>query len=327
MVMALARFNMVDPNATPESMSERYRAMLEIADLADEHGFYGITLEEHHGADNNWSPSPMLTAGMVLARTTQLTCTLSALLLPLHDPIRVAEDLAVIDLVSQGRLNVILGLGYRPEEYHLLGKDWDNRGRLFDQSIETLLAAWSGEPFVYRGETVQVTPVPFTQPRPLVMLGGSSKIACRRAARFGLPISLAANLPELEEYYYARCAEYGTEGFIMMPSATTAMLWCSEDPDRSWAQLGHHFLHEAETYRQWQTPDIRSAVHSQAQSADELREEEIYQILTPEQMLERSRNPTTGGVLTLHPLVGGMPVAEAMTCMTLFVDQVIPHLG
>lgn len=327
MAMVLMRCNMIDPDATPETMSERYRAVLDLAEIADDHGFYGMTLEEHHGAANNWSPTPMLTAGMILARTTKLTCTLSALLLPLHDPIRVAEDLAVIDLTSPGRLNVIVGLGYRPEEYHLLGKDWDARGKLFDDALTTLLQAWSGEPFEYRGQTVQVTPRPFTQPHPLLMVGGSSKVACRRAARFGLPISLAANLPELEEYYYAKCAEYGTEGFMVMPSATTAMLWCSADPERSWSELGHHFLHEADTYRRWQTPDIHSAVHSHARTVDELRAEGIYQILTPEEMVERAADPKTGGVLTLHPMVGGLPVRDAMASIALFVDQVVPHLG
>jgi len=65
-----------------------------------------------------------------------------ALLLPLHDPLRVAEDIAVLDLASGGRLSpVILGLGYRPEEYAMFAKDWSNRGKLFDECVDALLKA------------------------------------------------------------------------------------------------------------------------------------------------------------------------------------------
>ena len=153
MSLALIRFNLIDPSLDSQGLSDRYKAMLNMATFADEHGFFMATFEEHHGAENAWSPTPLLNAGAVLSRTTNLAASVSALLLPLHDPIRVAEDIAVIDLMSGGRLTVILGLGYRPSEYQLLAKDWDRRGKIMDESIETLLKAWSGEPFEYNGGT------------------------------------------------------------------------------------------------------------------------------------------------------------------------------
>ena len=145
MPLSLVRFNLVDPTLDPGTLSDRYRTMLDMAVHADQHGFFMATFEEHHGTDNAWSPTPLINAATVLARTTNLAASVSALLLPLHDPIRVAEDIAVIDLLSGGRLTTILGLGYRPSEYALLGKDWDGRGALMDRSVETLLAAWTGE--------------------------------------------------------------------------------------------------------------------------------------------------------------------------------------
>ena len=93
-----------------------------------------------------------------------------------------------------------------------------------------------------------VTPRPFTQPHPTLMLGGSSKVAVRRAARFGLPYLPPANLPELEAYYYEQCAEFGTQGFCAMPPEHTAMTFVAEDPERVWRDLGHHFFEEASTY-------------------------------------------------------------------------------
>ena len=112
-VMSMARFNCVQPGAQPDEMSARYQAFVEMAGYADEHGFAMVTLEEHHGADNGWSPSPLVMAGLVFGRTKSIGISLSALLLPLHDPLRIAEDLAVLDLASGGRMTTIVGLGYR----------------------------------------------------------------------------------------------------------------------------------------------------------------------------------------------------------------------
>ena len=96
MPMSLVRFNLIDPSLDAASISARYKAMLEMAAFADTNGFFMATFEEHHGAENAWSPTPLLNAGAVLSRTTNLAASVSALLLPLHDPIRVAEDIAVI---------------------------------------------------------------------------------------------------------------------------------------------------------------------------------------------------------------------------------------
>ena len=321
--MTGVRFNCIQPGIEPNEMAARYQAFVEMARYADDAGMGTVTLEEHHGVDNGWSPSPLAMAGMVFGATKSLGVSISALLLPLHDPLRVAEDIAVLDLASGGRLTTILGLGYRPEEYAQHGKDWKNRGKLMDECVDVLLKAWTAEPFEYRGTTVRVTPKPVTQPHPTVLIGGTSRPAARRAARFGLPMFAAANMPELEPYYYAQCEEQGTQGFYMSPSSDFASVHVAEEPDRVWRDLGGHFLHEATKYAAWQTPDIKSAVHSHASTVDELRAEGIYQVLTPEQAVERA---TTRGELYLHPLVGGMPIDEGWECLKLTCDQVLPKV-
>ena len=317
MVLALARFNQVQVGLDPQAMATRYQATIDMAEFADRAGVSMITLEEHHGAPNGWSPSPLITAGLILGRCPRIGVSVSALLVPLHDPLRVAEDVAVLDLASGGRLVVIAGIGYRPEEYAAHGRSWTDRGKVFDEALDTILKAWTGEPFEYRGTTVRVTPKPLTQPHPTLLIGGSSKVAARRAARFGLPLQPSAHLPELEAYYYEQCKEYGTSGFCVLPGADTAMLFVSEDPDRTWARFGQYFLEEAATYRQWQTPDISSAVHSCASTPEELRAEGIYQVLTPAECLERGQADPQGAFV-LHPLVGGMPVEEGWACLELF---------
>ncbi|MFK4598425.1 LLM class flavin-dependent oxidoreductase [Streptomyces pristinaespiralis] len=321
MAFTVARFNMVDPAATPETHAARYRAALEMAVYADDRGVDTVQTEEHHGAANNWLPSPLTFAGAVLGATRRIAVTVSAIIGPLHEPLRLAEDIAVLDLIGRGRLVTVAGIGYRPEEYAQLGVDWSRRGRLQDELLENLLAAWTGESFVYRGRTVRVTPRPYTRPHPLLIVGGSSRAAARRAARFGLPFFPSAHLPELEAYYEERRAEYGTDGFCMMPAEKTTLLHVSEDPDRAWAVYGEHFLHEARTYASWQSPDIRSAVRSAAGTVGELRDEGVYRIVTPDECVALGAES-----LVLHPLCGGMPVDEGWRSLQLLCEHVLPRL-
>ncbi|MEU9995151.1 LLM class flavin-dependent oxidoreductase [Streptomyces sp. NPDC050848] len=323
MPFTVVRFNLVDPHATPESLSERYRAALAMAAYADEHGVDTIQTEEHHGATNNWLPSPFAFAGAVFGATKRIAVTVSAIIGPLHDPLRLAEEIAVLDLLSGGRLVTVAGIGYRPEEYEERGVDWGRRGKLQDLLLETLLKAWSGEPFTYEGRTVRVTPRPFTQPHPLLLVGGSSKAAARRAARLGLPLFPSAHLPELETYYRQQCTEHGTEGWTMMPAEKTPLVHLSEDPDRSWELYGEHFLHEARTYASWQSKDIRSAVRSAATTVAELRAEGVYRIVTPEECVALGQELDS---LVLHPLCGGMPVEEAWRSVRLLGETVLPRL-
>lgn len=319
------RFNLTQPGLDPAGMADRYRAALDMGALADRSGFDSISIDEHHGADDGWMPSPMLLAAMMAARTQQIEIHLQALLLPLHDPLRVAEDLIALDLASGGRIKVTLGLGYRPSEYLAHGKDWDRRGALMDECVTDLLAAWRGEPVVRQGSTVRVTPRPLRSDPPF-LIGGSRTVSARRAARFGLPLGPPAKLPELEAEYRRLCAEYGTEPVIDSPPPYVNLLFVAEDPDRAWHEIGEHLLHEATTYASWQTPDIQSSVHSHSFTADDLRKEGIYQILTPDQVIDQAKALGEDVRFVLHPLCGGMPLDAAWECVHLFVDGVLGRL-
>jgi alkanesulfonate monooxygenase SsuD/methylene tetrahydromethanopterin reductase-like flavin-dependent oxidoreductase (luciferase family) len=327
MPVAILRLNFIQPGLEPNEMSARYKAGIDMAVWADKLGFMSVTHEEHHGAFNGWSPSPLITAGAVLARTQNVGVSISALLIPLHDPLRIAEDIAVLDLLSGGRLSVIGGIGYRPEEYAMHGKDWANRGKLMDECVDAMLKAWSGEPFEFRGTTVQVTPIPVSRPMPPFMLGGTSKPAARRAARFKLPIFFAAPVPELMDYYYEQCQLEGWPGFAMMPGFGFEHHFIVEDPDKAWAELGHHLFHETSTYASWQTPDIKSAVHSHATTVEELRAEGMYRFVTPDELVAQAKAAGPEFSVNLHPLCGGMPIDKAWESLQLYEDKVLPQLS
>ena len=97
MAYTVFRLNHVHPDPSNGSeMSDRYRAALDMVEFLDQRGLNAVQFDEHHVSSTGWSPTPMMSAGMVLARTEKVLCMIGALLLPLHDPIRVAEDLAVL---------------------------------------------------------------------------------------------------------------------------------------------------------------------------------------------------------------------------------------
>jgi alkanesulfonate monooxygenase SsuD/methylene tetrahydromethanopterin reductase-like flavin-dependent oxidoreductase (luciferase family) len=327
MPISIMRFNFVLPGRDPQTLSDMYAAGIEMAAVADQNHFMAVTLEEHHGVDNGWSPAPLTTAGLMLGRTKNLRIMVQALLVPLNDPLRVAEQVAVLDLASGGRINIVAGLGYRPEEYEEYGADWASRGKTMDTYLEAIVNAWSGEEFTYEGRKVTVTPSPKTPAAGILFVGGSGKPAARRAARLGLGLLPAAHLPELEAYYNEQCAEHGTTPFLIMPPADTALTLIQEDPDKAWAELGHHLLHEASKYQSWQTGDVHSAVASHASTVEELRAEGIYRILSPEQAIETCKAEGDFATMILHPLCGGMPVERGWDTVSLYVDKVLPALS
>jgi alkanesulfonate monooxygenase SsuD/methylene tetrahydromethanopterin reductase-like flavin-dependent oxidoreductase (luciferase family) len=230
----------------------------------------------------------------------------------------------ILDILSRGRSIATVGLGYRPEEYLALGKSWQQRGQLLDDSISTLLKAWSGEPFTHNGATVQVLPRPYSRPHPILCVGGNSKAAARRAARFGLPFSPAIDDEELAKVYYEESVARGfTTPYVIMPQhpATT---FIAEDPQRAWTQLGEFMLYDALAYGRWHHPTRRAYAESSATSIGQLRAEGKYRVLQPQQALELLR---AGESLHLAPLVGGAAPELGWRSLRLFTEQVAPQLG
>jgi len=191
-------------------------------------------------------PPPSPPAPRCAGARTRLLATLSPLLLGLatgawlaervSEGVR-AEEIAVLDLMSGGRFSFVAGLGYRPEEYAAMDRDWAGRGAAMDHVIETLLQAWTGEPFEYGGHTIRVTPKPLSRPHPPFAIGGMSRVAARRAARFGVPFFPALELPELGELYLAECERRGREGVLVVPAEQNAMLFVDEDPERYYRKI------------------------------------------------------------------------------------------
>jgi alkanesulfonate monooxygenase SsuD/methylene tetrahydromethanopterin reductase-like flavin-dependent oxidoreductase (luciferase family) len=318
------RFDMRAP-AGGAPPAELYRAALEMAEWGEANGCAAAIVSEHHGSPDGYLPAPLVLAAALAGRTRRLPIQVAALILPLHDPVELAEQMAVLDLASGGRVSYVLAVGYRPEEYAAAGRDFAARGRRMDACLEALKLAFSGEPFAFEGRDVRVLPRPATSGGPPLLLGGGSPAAVRRAARLGLGMIAQGGAPGLAELYSSECRRHGrTPGlFVDPPPGTVTSAFVAEDPDAAWERLGPWLLHDARSYAAWLGESV-SASRSRATSVAELRAEAgPYRVFTPAEAAEHVRR---SGILLLHPLCGGMPPALAWEHLELVASKVLPAL-
>ena len=114
MPLVVIRFDLRTPAWGPVRTPELHAAALDYSAWADEQDLDLVVLSEHHGIEDGYLPSPLVFGGAVAGRTRRIGISVAALLVPLHDPLRLAEDIAVLDLASGGRLSIVAGIGYRP---------------------------------------------------------------------------------------------------------------------------------------------------------------------------------------------------------------------
>lgn len=295
-----------------------------MARWADRNTVDVVGLSEHHDSKDGFLSAPLALAGMMCAQTHRVRISVSALLVPLHDPLRLAEDIALIDLIARGRFSATCGLGYREQEYKLFGVDWENRGRVFDDKLDILVAALSGKPFAYNGRQTRLDPAPITPVQALLLIGGNSKVAARRAARLGLGFCPAIDDPELANIYSNECKKLGHQyGFTIFPREPSTTI-ISENPEACWNDYGEYLLYDATAYGKWRHANRRAYAESFASSLDELKAEGKYRIVSPDQAVEIIART---GSLHLAPLVGGLPLDVGWKCLELFAGKVQPHLN
>ena len=292
--MFTLRFDMRAP-AWGAPIEDLYAAAIEMAAWAEDRGAVVVVLSEHHRTDDRHLPSPIVLAAAMAARTERLGIMVAAAVLPFYEPVRLAEDMAVLDIISRGRVSYVLGLGHRPEELDLFGLDHRGRGDRADEQLATLLELLRGD---------RVTPSP-TSGGPQLFWGGGSLGAARRAGRFGLGLIAQAGAPGMREAYEAACRDAGHEpGFAQIPEpGITTALFVADDVEQGWAELGPHLLHDATTaasYRHGQT-DVASI--STASTVDQLRAEHTYRIVTVDEAADLVR---AGTILPLLPLCAGL---------------------
>lgn len=327
MPMLTVRYDLrVPPDLAPAPRADYYSACLDQVEWADRVGFDSVVLSEHHGVGDGYLPSPLTMAGAVAGRTRRIAINVAALLVPLYDPVRLAEDIAVLDHASGGRASFVVGLGYRPDEFDMLGRPFEGRGRRTEELVGVMRRCWAGEAFEHEGRPVRVTPEPLTEPHPVLLMGGSTEVAARRAARLRMPFMPALGDPELERVYLEECERVGYETpFTFLPSPL-GFVHVTDDPERAWEQIGPHALHDARTYASWQRPGMRSAVTVEGESVKDVRASGVYRVVTPDECVELAEELGDSGSLVFHPLMGGIPPELARESLELFEAKVLPRI-
>jgi alkanesulfonate monooxygenase SsuD/methylene tetrahydromethanopterin reductase-like flavin-dependent oxidoreductase (luciferase family) len=155
----------------PRPLQDFYREHLEESVLAEELGFDNVWASEHHFAEDAWNPSPITFLAAVAAHTARIRVGTYVLLLPFHNPVRIAEDIAVLDNISGGRVDLPVGVGSAPEEFHTFGIPFNERlGRTFE-ALSIVKRCFAGEEFSHKGKyyefpNVRMTTTPVQKPGP-----------------------------------------------------------------------------------------------------------------------------------------------------------------
>lgn len=287
--------------------ADGYAAAVEMCAWSERRGAVLAVLSEHHGTEDGHLAAPQILAAAIAARTSQLAVMLAAVPLPFWDPVRLAEEMCALDLISSGRVSYVLGLGHRSEEYEHFGRDLSSRGRVADESLALLLRLMSGEEVLHDGRRIRVTPGCVTPGGPFITIAGGSRPAARRAARHGLGFISQSASADLRQYYEEECRRHGhLPGLARFPvPGEPTTVFVADDPDRAWAQIGPHLLHDAVSAASYRHADHSVASISRADSVQELRDEAgPYRILTVDEATDFVR---AGTPLPLHPLCGGLP--------------------
>lgn len=297
---------------------------LEQCEWADRLGFAAVNLSEHHGSPDGYLPSPLVFGAAIAARTRNLRIVIAALIAPLHDPIRLAEDIAVLDVVSGGRVVPVVSGGYVESEFRAFGKHLSDRARVMEGIVPWLERAWTGEPFEHNGATVRVTPRPVQQPRPPIFMGGGSEVAARRAARYA--DHFIPTLPEFHTIYREERVKLGKPD-PGPPSRTAGnFLYVAEDPDAAWQRIAPYAMHEMNAYGKWIAEAGTSGPYRPVDDPDALRATGQYRVVTPDELIGIAREMGGLDSILFHPLMGGMDPELSWASLRLFEAVVLPAI-
>jgi alkanesulfonate monooxygenase SsuD/methylene tetrahydromethanopterin reductase-like flavin-dependent oxidoreductase (luciferase family) len=320
------RFDLRNPAFAGVSIGERYAAALDMSEFADRNGFLMVILSEHHGSPDGYLPSAVPFAAAVAARTKNLRIMIAAVVSSFHDPLKLAEDVAVVDAISNGRLDLVITNGYAIHEFEMFDRSLSERAARTTEVLQTLQSAFTGEPFEYRGRTVRVTPAPHSPAGPTLLLGGTTTPAARRAARFGVGFLPAG--AEVWEDFRSASLEFDRPDPGPWLGGDTSFIHVAEDVEAGWEQIGPHAMHEANSYGKWMADaGIGPAGgYTPFETLAGLRATGQYRVLTPAELVAELKAGGPFASATLHPMMGGIPPAVAWESLRLIEQQVIPHV-
>ena len=341
MKFGIGYYSLQSPPHNRRPHIELYTEMLEEIKTADQMGFDSAWLTEHHFLGDGYCPSLLLVAAAIGAVTKNIRIGTGVLLLPLHDPVRVAEDAAVADLISEGRIILGLGLGYRQEEFDGFGRSLKERRGRMEEGIEIIQKSWADEPFsidgrYYKLDNVNVTPKPVQKPIP-IWIGAFTEPAIRRAARIGATLYVPAiGVIPIVKYLFDMHAdllkEYGRDPADVEKPLVREMYISDKNADDTWEIIKEHVTYTAKGYASW-----GSMVDTQGNLLSDPDDPVLYDLAraqaiigTPEECIDaitEYKEELSIDNLVCRFKFPGVSHEEAMRSMKLFVDKVLPKIS
>jgi len=333
LVYSLHGFEYDDPHRT-------FRETVEQVQLAEQLGFDAALITEHHVVETGYFPAPLISCAALAAETRTIRLGTGVLLLPLYDPLHVAEHGAMVDVVSNGRLILGVGYGYRQEEFDAFGIPLDQRATRLREGIAALRALWTEKVTNYKGEVfeyhkVTQRPQPIQQPHPPIWMAAKADGAVRAAARwadawFADPITPQSVQRQRLEAYKETLAKVGkpTKGFEF-PVYREA--YVAEDDERAWTEAKDGVLFIYQEYLDWGhllDDEGRPVPAGSPGALDLLRSRFI--IGSPETCIDRAtrvRDELGCTNLVLRMKFPGVSQARTLNSIQLWGENVLPELG
>ena len=321
-----------NPTAWHRADKEIYDAVIEQIAWAEKIGYDDVWLTEHHFVDDGHAPSPLILASAIAMKTTRIRIGTSVLLLPLYHPVRVAEDGATIDILSGGRFELGVGIGYRVEEFTGLGIARSERAGRMNEGLEIIRRLWEGETVTFHGkhfniDGARLSPAPLQQPRPPIWVGGFARASVRRAARLGDGFIGTADTGELYKMYLEELRAAGKDPARARVAGGLFWLVVSNDPDKTWHEIAPHVMFQINVYAEW----LRKAgqeLFAPMPDLAALKASGILIVATPDQAVKLIRDYVAKVPLerfycwTIPP---GYPVRKMDEHLELFATKVMPH--
>jgi alkanesulfonate monooxygenase SsuD/methylene tetrahydromethanopterin reductase-like flavin-dependent oxidoreductase (luciferase family) len=324
------QYDLRNPQQSGRRTADLYRDTLKQIQLAEELGFDDIWLSEHHFIDDGYLPSLLPFAGAVAGQTQRVNIGTNILLMPFHHPIRIAEDCAVVDNISDGRFMLGAAVGYRLEEFATFDINRKHRGSITEEAFEIIRACWTEEEFDYTGKHFNFQGVRCT-PKPAhnipLWVGAHMGEAIRRAARLG--DGLLGGGPAGRAAYIEALKAYGKDAENPRIASSGRFIFCSREPAKDWAKLSKHALYQMQLYASWFSAAGETIFGEPPKDIPELESRGIYRVGTPDEIAEIIRTEHAAAPYERHfffPIWPGVDVDMASSSVRLFAEEVIPKL-
>lgn len=322
-------FDFRNPPAWQRPFADLYAETIDLVVETEKLGFASAWVPEHHGAEDAYMPSPLVALAAMASRTSRIRLGSGIAIAPLYDAVRFAEDAAVLDILSNGRLDLGLAIGYRRREYAAAGLDFGKRGARFDEQLHILRALWAGETVTFEGKhfnihNARIAPKPERQ-IPL-FIGGFAEKALERVAKYADGYFGNEDVCGL---YADKLREQGKDPATARILIQGLFHTVAEDPDAAMEELAPYFHHVNNSYGAWLNEDKAIGIDDPAlkpMSLDDFKKSGILRIDTPDQAIARFKAMQERIAVEHYMLMRppGLPADRFLHYAGLFAREVMP---